>query len=88
MFQDLEGTATLWAKLGEMHADSSNVLAVPDPREVVATASELSQIDWVMMIQIRLGSDIEFCAVNLVNEIQENVPGTCHDFLMALTLKI
>jgi len=50
-----------------MHVDSSNVLAVPDPWKVVATASGLSEIDQVVMIQMRLGSNIEFCAINLVN---------------------
>jgi len=42
-----------------MHMDSGNVLAVPDPREVVAIASGLRKIDRVVMTLLRLRSDKE-----------------------------
>ena len=55
VFQDLGGAVSLWTELREMHIDSSNVLAVPDPWEVIAFTSGLSQIDHIIMtIQTRL----------------------------------
>jgi len=38
-FWDLGVAVPLWAELREMQIDSSNVLAVPDPWEVVAFTS-------------------------------------------------
>jgi len=68
VFWDLGGAVSLWTELREMHIDSSNVLAVPDPWEVVAIASRLSQIDHIiMMTQTGLRSDIECGAANVMN---------------------
>jgi len=66
-FRDLGGAVSLWVELREMQVDSSDVLAVPDPREILAIASRLSQIDQVIMTQKRLRSDIKCSAVHIMN---------------------
>ena len=50
-FWDLGEAVSLWAELREMHVNSSDVLAVPDPREILAIASRLSHINQVIMTQ-------------------------------------
>ena len=66
-FRDLGGAVSLWAELREMHIDSSDVLAVPDPWEILAIASGLSHIDQVIMTQKRLRSDIKCSAIHVMN---------------------
>ena len=48
-FRDLGGAVSLWAELREMHVNSSDVLAVLDPQEILAIASGLSHINQVIM---------------------------------------
>jgi len=67
VFWDLGGAVSLWAELREMHVDSSDVLAVPDPWEILAITSGLSQIDQVIMTQKRLRSNIKCSAVHIMN---------------------
>ena len=67
-FRDLRRGAFSWENMREMHLDSSNVLAEPDPRKVVAIASrELCKIDRVAMTLTGFRSDEEFCVANLFN---------------------
>jgi len=47
--------------------DSYNVLAIPDPWEVIAIASGLIKIDWVIMTGLRLRSDAEFSTAKLAD---------------------
>jgi len=60
-FRDLGGAAPfrLREEFREIYIDSSNVLAEPDPREVVAVAitSGIGKIDQVAMTRIRFRSD-------------------------------
>jgi len=66
-FWDLGGAVSLWAELREMQVNSSNVLAVPDPWEILAITSRLSQIDQVIMTWKRLRSDIKCSAIHIMN---------------------
>ena len=67
MFWDLGGATFLQAEMREMHIDSSNVLAVPDPREVGAITRGLSKIDRVLMAWMGFRSDRKFGATNVLN---------------------
>ena len=66
-FRDLGGAAPFQAECREMHIDSSNMLAEPDPWEVFAIASRLSKIDRVAMAWIGFRSDEDFRVANRVD---------------------
>ena len=63
MFQGLGGAAHFW----EMHSDSSNVLAEPDPQEVIAITSGLIEINRKVMTWMGLRSDREFGIADLIH---------------------
>jgi len=67
MFWDLGGAVHHWEELREMHIDSSNVLAVPDPGEVGAPISQSIKINRVVITQTGLRSDKELCVANLAD---------------------
>jgi len=74
VFWDLRGAALwLWEEFREIlrkiHIGSGNVLAEPDPQEVITIAitSGIGNIDHVVMTQIGFRSDKEFRVINLVN---------------------
>ena len=53
--------------MGEVHTDSSKMLAVLDPQEVWAVASTLAEID--LIIRSRLGhrSNVKYQIIKLLN---------------------
>jgi len=67
MFWDLGGAVHLWGELREMHIDSGNMLAVPDPWEVIAFTSQLIKIDQVILTWTGFRSNKEPGVTNLVN---------------------
>jgi len=67
MFRDLGGAVHHWEELREMHIDSGNVLAVPDPGEVGAPTSRSIKIDQVVITRTGLRSDKELRVANLAN---------------------
>ncbi len=63
----ISGGVCLSAQMGEVHTDSSKMLAVLDPQEVWAVASTLAEID--LIIRSRLGhrSNVKYQIIKLLN---------------------